>query len=608
MLWPKVKINISQDFLLFKHKNLNQSGVCFGMVAEYIRHYLKYSISETEPKNELENLDEENANGDEASVDQQSLGASISSYLTNSFFSFWFGTTHFNSSDKSWSAKVARKILSNDSRNFAERIAIYYSTQDANIVVDHESFEFNLSNINNISFMDRVFGTNQDENILRNSKPVALSFPAWYDKHTIGIIKKYDGSYEVYDPNIGVFEETENKEKADKVIGNLLNFYEQCNYGILNFILGFLFGRKTGENSTYYVTHMDKLLKEVGALDENWRPKKGTEKYVINSILDGLDESTKKEQLQQLMRIEDAILNRNHSIVTSELSSSKKLTSAIYPNGSNLIFFAVMHNKIDLIKTLVECGCDVNLQNSQRQTILDYSITEKQKPQSIIKILEIAPALASVKGQYSMTPVYKAVIENNPEIVELLLKYYPSSATVTCNNFSEFSWTPLHKAVSENNPEIVKLLLKYYPSSATTGDMINQTPLYYAASKNNLEMVDLFLKYNPELAKIKEETLEETILHISAKNGYKEMTELIVQYNKELLNERNASFFTPIELAKEKGHTEIVDFLQNLLKDSEEPHYNKSSYCHYSQTDNNNPDGDECSISGDALYDAASDH
>ncbi|MBP7190200.1 MAG: hypothetical protein KA998_03020, partial [Rickettsiaceae bacterium] len=328
MFWHSspVKINISQGFLLDKHKNLSQEGACFGIVVESTRHYLKHSASN--------NIELQNVTTDLVSMnDEGQRGAkgfkdSILKYFSDLFFSYCFDKNEFDSSDKSWSAKIARKITSDNSRNFAQRIEMYHHLQFTKAFSDLRTlFRLNLKDSKNVSLIDLIFGA-ANSGFVNESISVDLSLETLNSRHAINIIKEKNGGYLVRDPNSGEFKHTETKERADKVIRDLLISYENINNSFWDLLCGrvnireFLFEENLDKNLMYCVTPIDKLLKKIGIVDENGIPKSSVEKYAINFNLEGLSESEKEEKLEKFIRIEDAILAEDNEVLKSEFSVS----------------------------------------------------------------------------------------------------------------------------------------------------------------------------------------------------------------------------------------------------------------------------------------------
>ncbi len=253
----------------------------------------------------------------------------------------------------------------------------------------------------------------------------------------------------------------------------------------------------------------------------------------------------------------------DNEVLKSEfsVSGSEEFTSAIYPDGSNLIWFAAQHGKFNVIETLIACGCTPTLLGECGRTILDVVIEETSAKLILKSILESD----GEKGINEVGSVlYDAVINQKKEIVELILKYAPDSAKIIAPN----GQTPLYRAVMmSNEKEIVELILKYAPDSAKITDKDGKTILSIEIAQKEKEMVELILKYAPDSAKITDYQYGYTALHWAICSQDKEMINLLLQTDKSLADIENNEGESPLKFAKyleEIEHWNIRDIIEIL--------------------------------------------
>ena len=122
----------------------------------------------------------------------------------------------------------------------------------------------------------------------------------------------------------------------------------------------------------------------------------------------------------------------------------------------------------------------------------------------------------------------------------------------------------MHHAASNGHLDIVKFLSSNLTDKNPSDDN-GATPLHYAAFGGHLDIV----KYLTSLLEDKNPKSglywnEDTPLHVAA--DYRKLE--VVKYFVQILpdnNPENAEGKTPLDMAKAKGHQEIVDFLESLI-------------------------------------------
>ncbi|HJH56446.1 MAG TPA: ankyrin repeat domain-containing protein [Brachyspira hyodysenteriae] len=159
-----------------------------------------------------------------------------------------------------------------------------------------------------------------------------------------------------------------------------------------------------------------------------------------------------------------------------------------------------------------------------------------------------------------------AVIRNNIEMAELLLKY-----NADVNAEVDLTDSLLIGAVDNNNMEMVKLLLSYGADIDYQG-FRGRTALFSALEhdrKENIEMVKLLIKNKADvnIAYDGDYENEETPLMYAAMKGYKETVKILIE-NKANINKRNIYNANALLYAYMYGHEDIADILLKNGSDS----------------------------------------
>ena len=162
------------------------------------------------------------------------------------------------------------------------------------------------------------------------------------------------------------------------------------------------------------------------------------------------------------------------------------------------------------------------------------------------------------------TPLHLAALKGHLSIIEFMVPYLNDDI----NPADGDGWTVLHTAAFYGYLSIVA----YYTSkldNPNPGRISNdayrgRTPLHLAAQQGHLEVV----KHLCNLLEVKNPIDDDgtTPLHMAAQLGHIDSVKYLVQFldNKHPKSGSNYNYRTPLDWAREKGKTEVVNFLENL--------------------------------------------
>ncbi|KAL5964290.1 Ankyrin-3, partial [Taenia solium] len=258
------------------------------------------------------------------------------------------------------------------------------------------------------------------------------------------------------------------------------------------------------------------------------------------------------------------------------------------------IHLAAKVGDIEIIRLLLEKGAQVNA-GTKRGYIPLHIATKYGKIDAIRYLVDEAKADANATARNGLTPLHVGIYYEYPEAVEFLLSR-GAEVTAKCKN----GFTPLHLAAKAKTPEIATLLLK---ANAPT-DCLSQngySPLHLASLEGEFTVVQTLVNdYSAQVNCSANDGL--TPLHLATqagrvdvaefllahgadqnmqtRNGYMALHEaayrgsaplvrlLLAHPGKEgAINSRTIMGCTPLHLAAQQGHSQIIDLLLNAGAD-----------------------------------------
>ncbi|WP_419198621.1 ankyrin repeat domain-containing protein [Wolbachia endosymbiont of Rhagoletis cingulata] len=237
--------------------------------------------------------------------------------------------------------------------------------------------------------------------------------------------------------------------------------------------------------------------------------------------------------------------------------------------GQTLLHFAASGNNLDMVQFLLDRGANIEIQDKLAWTPILYAAQSGKW--NVVKFLVSNGAKFNNEITIQGTPLHFAVQEGNLDMVRFLL-----DEGVDTESQDKDNKKPLHLAVDANRLSVVKLLLDRGASVNVT-DMNSQTPLGLATKGNMIEILkkaelDQGLLINARggnLDKVKDliaqganlETNDNTALHNACSNGHLKVVEYLIDKGASL-KAKNKDGKIPLELAEQKGYTDIVEILK----------------------------------------------
>jgi len=259
--------------------------------------------------------------------------------------------------------------------------------------------------------------------------------------------------------------------------------------------------------------------------------------------------------------------------------------------GKTPLHLAADQNDTVSVKVLIENGAGINNKCKKGKTPLFYTIAPYFPPyiDFVPRIKTQTPAPDKLlPEEQSRYKTVRMLLENNArvdvrverwspltlaagfgfrETVELLVKH---GAAVQIRNEPH---SPLHVAAANGHAEVAAFLLEEGAAPNVLSGEYEYAPLHKAARWGYIDVIKVFFEHgakaNPVKPHIPPEYLEDGIwpptpLHRAVKHGHTQAVELLINNNADL-EIRDEQGRTPLELAREKDHPEIVRLLETQI-------------------------------------------
>ncbi|XP_077297752.1 uncharacterized protein LOC143919352 [Arctopsyche grandis] len=251
-----------------------------------------------------------------------------------------------------------------------------------------------------------------------------------------------------------------------------------------------------------------------------------------------------------------------------------------YENKTPL-FLAVENYKIDAAIILLEAGGDPKTKDKFNSTLIH--IAASKMDESFLKILIKYGADLKAIDSAKRSPLHYAAIKRNISALKFFIK---------CGldlNLEDYIDTSPIVYISENyfKIELIKRLIQYRENRFGIKEdgeftkfeaelLINEykdlnfrslgsTALHLAAEKNDIEVVGSLLKYGTNANVVGSSPIDwDTALHTAAEYNSLDVLKLLVDKGGNI-GIKNFDCKTPLDIAREKNHTDIVEFLEMII-------------------------------------------
>ena len=243
-----------------------------------------------------------------------------------------------------------------------------------------------------------------------------------------------------------------------------------------------------------------------------------------------------------------------------QIESNKEINVNIRDENNNyLITYAVMYNKKDIIKILIDNGAKIDVLDSEDRTIL-YLPIKFLYNDILLYLLEIndntiGVNITDIKDKTNKTALHYAIRNKNLFAIEQLLKY-GSNPHIIDNN----GYTALHYAIFTRNINICKMIIKYV-NNINVRCSTGETSLHIATNLQLTDICELLIdnKIDPN---IQDNTHEFTAMHYATNLNSLKLLKLYIDNGGDV-NKQDVFGNTVLHYAIIENNYSIINYLIN---------------------------------------------
>ncbi|MBT4962636.1 MAG: hypothetical protein HON32_00500 [Francisellaceae bacterium] len=250
-------------------------------------------------------------------------------------------------------------------------------------------------------------------------------------------------------------------------------------------------------------------------------------------------------------------------------------------NGTTPLHLACQYNKKDMAEYLLSIGADYKVCQKGGRNVAHLA-GEQGNIEMLKLIIKNLPddasrnELVNQHDQHGVTPLYLVFQIGNKDIAEYLL-----SIGADCKICIKGGWNLAHLACIKGKLAILKLIIESFTDDILRNEFINKqsddgsTPLHFACQYNKKNITEYLLSVGADYS-FQDDTGCGP-MHVAASNGDLEMLKTLLVSSTDnamrhrLINDRVAGGGTPLFIACQKGHLNIVKFLLSCREVSLQP-------------------------------------
>lgn len=222
----------------------------------------------------------------------------------------------------------------------------------------------------------------------------------------------------------------------------------------------------------------------------------------------------------QVVNLAFEAIDYNQPASLQALLDKGSLNPNAFIGAKSLLYLAAERSRPEIVRLLLDRGAEVDLATNTASQDTPLSIAAEMNHLEVLRELLKRGANANASNSENSTPLYYAAHRGHVEVVRELLKHGADA-----NGSKKAKYTPLHAAARLGHTEIVRELLHHNATVDSSDRYGGNTPLLEASRKGHLEIVRELLKKgaNP----IFENRRRETPLSVATQGGHTEVVELL---------------------------------------------------------------------------------
>ncbi|CAI5774729.1 [ADP-ribose] polymerase tankyrase-2 isoform X3 [Podarcis lilfordi] len=237
---------------------------------------------------------------------------------------------------------------------------------------------------------------------------------------------------------------------------------------------------------------------------------------------------------------------------------------------STPLHLAAGYNRVKIVQLLLQHGADVHAKDKGDLVPLHNACSYGHY--EVTELLVKHGAFVNAMDLWQFTPLHEAASKNRVEVCSLLLSYGADPTLLNCHNKSTIDLAP--------TPQLKERLAYEFKGHS----------LLHAARESDAARVKKHLSL--ETVNFKHPQTHETALHCAAASPYpkrKQICELLLRKGANI-NEKTKDFLTPLHVAAEKGHNDVVEVVVkheakvNALDNLGQTSLHRAAHCGHLQT------------------------
>ncbi len=214
------------------------------------------------------------------------------------------------------------------------------------------------------------------------------------------------------------------------------------------------------------------------------------------------------------------------------------------------LYVAIARQDLKDLECVLQSGVDVNYSLDDEFTPLYMAVAFNWK-EGVNRLLEHPDMQVTPRESVLLTPLMRAVMDKNDYCVELLLKAGGDIQEITDSDMSL-----MHLAALTGSALIITLL----KGCSLSRDLELRTPLHRAAQLGHYDAARALLDLDTELLQLNSQDVHGlTPLHLAVDGGHSEIVDLLLTYGADkTLRDHIRSGYTPIQPAESLGYGAIM--------------------------------------------------
>uniref|UniRef100_A0A131YG45 RING-type E3 ubiquitin transferase n=1 Tax=Rhipicephalus appendiculatus TaxID=34631 RepID=A0A131YG45_RHIAP len=215
---------------------------------------------------------------------------------------------------------------------------------------------------------------------------------------------------------------------------------------------------------------------------------------------------------------------------------------------------ASQNGHVEVVKILLRHNADVEIEDKDGDRAVHHTAFGDEP--SVMELLARAGADLNARNKRRQTPLHIAVNKGHMGVVKTLLDLGCHPSLQDCEGD-----TPLHDAISKKRDDMLTLLLDHNADITLTNNN-GFNALHHAALRGNPSAMRTLLAKLPRPWIVDEKKDDGyTALHLAALNNHVEVAELLIHQGHANMDLQNVNLQTPLHLAVERQHAQIVRHL-----------------------------------------------